>query len=196
MYQKLLKAFIITIFAALFTQTLYAQKMTFFGDSRAWALREFEKSANVVSMASDNGGYILDYSDITIEQSLWALPGATTGDWAQYMDTGPYYDSDITVVSIGGNDVLDLWSDIVAYRDAFGWDIWAAIYFNAQADAVTNTAVNNCETIIRYILDNDLDSKVMLNDVAPCIVIDNLPDTYFLIGILETLSFGCSSKNA
>lgn len=170
--------------------------LTFLGDSRALHLgaaedcgcspyHSFDECAdymktsgcgfNVVRNAvRSSGARILADGAVSSVRNLGK--GGLTAEYAAYFlnsssDTG--YESHVTHVSLGGNDLN---AYMLQFSDKLRVNGYMKMPWNWEFEAVTDQASVNTERVISFIIEQNSTNKVILNDVAPILAENFMPD--------------------
>ncbi len=111
------------------------------------------------------------------------IGGSTTGTWIENIISHPCvpYESDITHVSLGGNDVFEVLKAMLTGRAAFMIRqnpsmILPWLWF---AEVQTDLIAIRTRGIVKYILDKDPGNRVLMNDVAPILMLGKIGDTWW-----------------
>ena len=174
-------------FVLLFHTVSQAKSFIYFGDSRASIL---SMDPNWVIKAKTNWGQQIikdgeiDYAGPT---GFWNIPGTTSDQWVWPIVLSPY-NYNITVISLGGNDILGAYKKLEDIQNVIFWIRAVANPFNFldlifnrhwsmtpldelfwlwHMQTVTDNVSYNINLISDSILSKNSTNNVIMNDIAP-----------------------------
>ncbi|MCU0847719.1 MAG: hypothetical protein MUD12_07510 [Spirochaetes bacterium] len=174
-------------FVLLFHAVSEAKSFIYFGDSRASIL---SMDPNWLIKAKTNWGQqiIKDGEiDYTGPTGYWNIPGTRSDQWVIPIALSPY-NYNITVISLGGNDILQAYHSLEEIQNVIFWIRAVANPFNFldylfngrwsmtpmdelfwlwHMHTVTDNASYNVNLISDNILNKNLNNNVIMNDIAP-----------------------------
>ncbi|HPU87075.1 MAG TPA: SGNH/GDSL hydrolase family protein [Spirochaetota bacterium] len=156
---------IVLLLAALSPVRLYAEEkiLTIIGDSRATELGD----GSSIKSATANGVTVLDQADVEGNIRNSSVPGSTSENWLSILPILAQNKSHATFISIGGNDVRDLYGFLEYYKHIH--TVQQGLYFMWVVEVQTDFIASRTRRIVQTILNADPNNKVLLNDVAPVI---------------------------
>jgi lysophospholipase L1-like esterase len=141
------------------------RNLTILGDSRAL---EFGAARSTIYNAEKNGVPILAEGELSADTIVnLGIGGSTAVEWARTANQIRDYSSYVTFISIGGNDVRDLYGFLEYHKNLHS--IKEALYWMWQVEVETDCIARRTKFLADRVLGFNDSNRIILSDVAPII---------------------------
>lgn len=188
--KKIYDLLIVLTLICLFVTHSEAKSIIFFGDSRATELAMAQQTGCVSKAKTNMGEQIIRDGEIDFagDVCFWNWPGSVSDFWVPWIAVAPNesYNYDISVISLGGNDILVAYSNLEKIQNIINWiraftEPFAflnmlfhreltpidELFWLWHMQTVTDQAAYNVNLITNIMLVKNAKNKVIMNDIAP-----------------------------